>query len=216
MQIESSAIFTDPTVNFLQDESFDIITSSHVLADSCCISFAKENELPRQQSLPSSRFNSRNGGHVGAGLSGYVGNRGVSSSSGGGGTPSLCLGSCPVHCHMSQPCIQEPLHPIRNPYGLQLRVDKPQVYKQIPPQFVKTPSQMLRGVEFLPISKNRYCYGCPSGDFSSSSSMDNFYDLEVDRIIENYDLELFERDEVVSKVERELGFKKSKSNKNKK
>ena len=31
--------------------------------------------------------------------------------------------------------------------------------------------------------------------------MDNFYDFEVDRIIENYDLELFERGEVVSKVE---------------
>ena len=63
---------------------------------------------------------------------------------------------------------------------------------------------MLRGVEFLPIGENRYCYGRPSGDFSSSSSMDNFYDSEVDRIIENYDLELFERGEVVSKVEREF------------
>ena len=105
---------------------------------------------------------------------------------------------------MSQPCIQEPLRPVRNPYRPQLRVDKPRVYRQIPPQFVKTPSQMLRGIEFLPTGKNRYCYGRPSGDFSSSSSMDNFYDPEVDRIIENYDLELFERGEVVRKVEWEF------------
>ena len=87
-------------------------------------------------------------------------------------------------------------------------MDKPRVYKQIPLQFVKTPSQMLRGVEFLPIGENRYCYGCRSGDFSSSFSMDNFYDPEVDRIIENYDLELFERGEVISKVEREFRLQK--------
>ena len=203
MQIESTATFSNPVVNFLQDESLAVIASSFVLAGSRRVSFAKENEFPRQQSLPSSRFNSRDG-HIGAGLSGYIGNRGVSSSSGGGGTPNRCSRSCLVHYHMSQPCIQEPLHPVRNPYGLQPWVDKPRVYKRIPPQFVKTPSQMLRGVEFLPTSKNRYCYGRLSGDFSSSSSMDNFYNPEVDRIIENYDLELFERGEVVSKVEWEF------------
>ena len=204
LQIESSATFSDVVVNFLQDESLAVIASSPVLAGNRRVSFAKENEFPRQQSLPNSRFNSHDGGHIGVGLSGYIGNLGVSSSSGGGGTSSRCLGSYPVHYHMSQPCIQEPLCPVRNPYGLQLRVDKPRVYKRIPPQFVKTPSQMLRGVEFLSTGKNRYYYGCPSGDFSSSSSMDNFYDLEVDRIIENYDPELFERGEVVSKVEREF------------
>ena len=199
LQIESSATFSDPALNFLQDESLAVIASSPVLAGSRRVSFAKENEIPRQQSLPSSRFNSRDG-HVGVGLSGYIGNRGVSSSLGGGGTPSQCSRSCLVHCHMSQPCIQEPLRPVRNPYGPQLQVDKPRVYKRIPPQFVKTPSQMLRGVEFLPTGENRYCYGRSSGDFSSSS-IDNFYDPEVDRIIEKYDLELFERGEVVSKVE---------------
>ena len=201
LQIGSSATFSDPALNFLQDESHGVIASSPVLAGSRRVSFAKENEFPRQQSLPSSRFNSRDA-HVGVGLSGYIGNRGVSSSSGGGGTPSQCSRSCPLHCYMSQPCIQEPLRPVRNPYGPQPRVDKPRVYKRIPPQFVKTPSQMLRGVEFLPTGENRYCYGRPSVDFSSSS-IDNFYDPEVDRIIENYDLELFERGEVVSKVEQE-------------
>ena len=60
---------------------------------------------------------------------------------------------------------------------------------------------MLKGVKFLPTDKNWYCYGCPSSDFSSSSLMDNFYDLEVDRIIKNYDLELFARGEVVNKIE---------------
>ena len=59
---------------------------------------------------------------------------------------------------------------------------------------------MLRGVEFLPTGENRYCYGRPS-DFSTSSLMDNFYDLEVDKIIKNYNLELFEKGEVISKVE---------------
>ena len=214
LQIESSATFSDPALNFLQDESLVVIANSPVLAGSRRVSFAKENKIPRQKSLPSSRFNSRDG-HVGVGLSGYIGNQGVSSSSGGGGTPSQCSRSCSVHCHMSQPCIQEPLRPVRNPYGLQPRVDKPRIYKRIPPQFVKTPSQMLRGVEFLPTGENRYCYGRPSGDFSSSS-IDNFYDLEVDRIIENYDLELFERGEVVSKVERESRLKKSKSGRNEK
>ena len=86
-------------MNFLQDESLAIIASSPVLAGSRCVSFAKENEFPKQQSLPSSRFNSCDGGHIGTGLSGYIGNRGISL--GGGGTPSRCLESCPVHCHMS-------------------------------------------------------------------------------------------------------------------
>ena len=64
----------------------------------------------------------------------------------------------------------------------------------IPPQFVKTPSHMLKGVKFLPVGENQYCYGHPSsGDFSNSSIINNFYDHEVDRIIENYDLELLER-----------------------
>ena len=100
LQIESNATFSDPVVNFLQDESLAIIASSPILVGSCRVSFAKENEFPRQQLLPSLRFNSCDG-HVGVGLSGYLGNRGVSSSSGGGGTPSRCSRSCPVHSHMS-------------------------------------------------------------------------------------------------------------------
>ena len=63
---------------------------------------------------------------------------------------------------------------------------------------------MLKGIKFLPTGKNWYCYSRPSSDFSSSSLMDNFYDHEVDRIIENYDLELFEKSKVVSKVKREF------------
>ena len=61
----------------------------------------------------------------------------------------------------------------------------------------------LGALNFYQLEKNRYCYGCHSGEFSNSS-MDNFYDPKIYRIIENYDLELFERSEVVSKVEQEF------------
>ena len=54
--------------------------------------------FPRQHSLPTSCINSCDGGYVGVGPSGYVGNHG-----GGGSTSNRCLGSCQVHCHMSQP-----------------------------------------------------------------------------------------------------------------
>ena len=67
------------------------------------------------------------------------------------------------------------------PMGRNLRWISVRCTNEFPPQFVRTPSQMLRGVEFLPNGKNRYYYGHPS-EFSSSP-MDNFYDPKVDRII---------------------------------
>ena len=109
----------------MQDESLAIIASTPVLASSHHVSFAKENAYPRQQSFPNSCFNLRDGGYIGAGSNWYVGNASVRSSAGGGGTSSPCLASCPIHYHISHPFVQEPLHPIQNPYGSQLRVDKP-------------------------------------------------------------------------------------------
>ena len=89
----------------MQDRSLVVIASIPILASSFHISFAKENAYLRQQSFPNSHFKLRDGGHVGAGSSGYAGNPCVRSNASGGSTPSRCLASCPIYYHLSQPFV---------------------------------------------------------------------------------------------------------------
>ena len=102
LQFESNAIFSNPAINFLQDESLSIIANTPILASSCRVSFAKENAYPKQQSFSNSSFNLCNGGDVGVGPNRYVWNPSIRSNAGGDGTLSWCLASCPFHCHTSQ------------------------------------------------------------------------------------------------------------------
>ncbi|KAG0570447.1 hypothetical protein KC19_6G162600 [Ceratodon purpureus] len=120
---------------------------------------------------------------------------------------STCSFSCEIHCprQFYQDKNLDPLRPVRNSVGPQpfVRPVYKSVPKKIPAQFARSPGQILRDVEFLPSGNDRFMYRPEHGSTSTSNvsetsrSVPDAYDGELDQIILDYDLELFERGKIV-------------------